>query len=185
MARGRSRPDHPEGTLGIELSAFTLSLYPLLVLPLGQAQLLSGSTSRSATRQARKLVLGANYDDAVRVVTEPGGGVSLAYEANDDRIYCMDAMPGSDLTRLTFDEGRAVEILQGTLEVCLLDEIGRIKEAADVKGAFTLAVIALKGWLALGKPLGAHEIEIAANTHHLKISPWGCEKPDLVRAALT
>jgi hypothetical protein len=180
VSERRSR--HPEGTLGIELRSHTLTLYPILTLPLAEAQFLSGSTSRSATRQARKLVLKANYRGAVRVVTDPGGGVSLAYEANDGRVYCMEATVGNAVIQLSFEESAAASILQGTLESVLLDEPWLIKPDIDVVKAFTLAVVAVNGALAVGKPLAFHEVEIAANRRKLMVRPWGCDKPAAVRA---
>jgi hypothetical protein len=123
------------------------------------------------------LVLGANYDGAVRVVTEPGAAVGLAYGANDNRVYCVEATFNTVLTRLSFAETGAVSILKGTLEPCLLDATGRIKPAADVLGAFAVAVVAVNGWLALAKPLTLREAQTAAENHNLKLHLWRCEKP--------
>jgi hypothetical protein len=117
----------------------------------------------------------------MRVVTEPGGGVSLAYEATDGRVYCMEATFGSAMAWLSFDETTAVNTLKGTLESCLLDEAGRIKPEADVVEAFTLAVVAVNGAVAVGKPLAFREVVMAAARRKLALRPWSCEKPTSVR----
>jgi hypothetical protein len=165
------------GTLGIELSAYTLSLCPILVLPLATAQLLSDSSSKSPIRQARKLVLKASYPGAVRVVVEPGSGVSLAYEANDGRIYCMETSFVDCPTKRPSKERLAICILKKALESRLLDDVGRMKPTADVLDAFKVGVVAVNGWLALGRLLTDDDAELAAKNHDLKVRCWACEKP--------
>lgn len=174
---GEKRPRHPEGTLGIELRAHTLSMYPIDAQPLSEAQFLTGSASRSATRQVRKMVLISNYNGAVRAVTEPSGCVNFAYEANDGRIYCAESVFAVAKANVMFDEGAAAKVIKGTLEACLLDEAGLIDPVADVAQSFVLAVVAVNGMLATGAPLAFHEVRFAALYHEPKIRLWGCDKP--------
>jgi hypothetical protein len=175
--RARKRPLHRDGTLGIELRDHTLSLCSNLVLSLADAQSLSGSSSRSPTRQARKLVLKANCSGAVRTVVELGSGGSLAYEANDGCIYCMEASFVDCPTKHRFGEQLGIDILKKVMESRLLDDVGRIKPTADVLDAFKVGVSAVNGWLTLGKMLTDGEAELAAKNHNPKVRVWACAKP--------
>jgi hypothetical protein len=181
--RARPRPLHPEGTLGIELRAHTLSLCPNLVLSLAEAQLLSGSSSRSPTRQARRLVLKANCCGAVRTVLEPGPLVSLAYEADDGCVYCMETSFTDCPTRRLNGERLATQILSDALEARLLDDKGRIEATADVVAAFKIGVIRVSCWLTCGHSLSCGEAEAAAKNRDLKVRVWACEKPNQARSA--
>ncbi|OWK34394.1 hypothetical protein FRUB_10365 [Fimbriiglobus ruber] len=99
---------------------------------MGDARSASGSTSPSPIRQARKLVLQANYDDAVRAVVQFGAGVGLVYDADDGRTYCMESSFVGDSTKPFSDVQKVVSLFQKQLYAHLLDASGCIKPTADV-----------------------------------------------------
>jgi hypothetical protein len=173
----RLRPRHEEGTLGCELRAHTLSLYPVLVLLLSEAQALSGSSSPSPSRQARKLALKATSCHAVRVVLGRAGEVSLIYKTDADLIHCMEARIEADLGADDNVARTAASIIRDTLEARLLDDNGRIDCDGNLSGVFKVCIIAMDGWLTLGKRLTAPEVELAARNRTINARSWVCARP--------
>lgn len=180
-----------EGTLGIELNAFTVALQPIQVMQLAEAQMQTGSDSPSSARQARLLAIDAEKPGSVCVVLTPTPVVSLGRVAEDGNITVMEAklvlfQPKRAKAKKLFispkdfflGERVGYQLMKNTLETRLLDKNGNMMPEADVLGAFRAGVIVLEAWMSINNILTKDELAVAEKNQNPTIRVWSCLKPE-------
>src|SRR5438067_2508250 len=80
-----------EATSNATLGSLVLSISPIAALPLGKAQAMTGSSSQSSARQARRLVLASGYAGGVRVVIATTPAITLARDRGDGTLEFLEA----------------------------------------------------------------------------------------------